>query len=67
MAKRASIYAGVVLIVLAGLFAGGYVLMNRRSQTLKRMWLPRSAVKGATFAAPIARSRKRARRKSRYG
>jgi hypothetical protein len=34
MAKRASIYAGVVLIVLAGLFAGGYVLMNRRSQTV---------------------------------
>ncbi len=33
MAKKASIYSAVVLIVVAGLFAGGYLLMNRRSQT----------------------------------
>jgi hypothetical protein len=34
MAKKASIYAGLVLMVVAGLFAGGYLLMNRRSQTV---------------------------------
>src|ERR1700682_1554706 len=33
MARKASIYSAVVLIVVAGLFAGGYLLMNRRSQT----------------------------------
>src|SRR5450432_2496162 len=33
MAKKASIYSAIVLIVAAGLFAGGYLLMNRRSQT----------------------------------
>jgi hypothetical protein len=33
MAKRASVYSAVVLIVVVGLFAGGYLLMNRRSQT----------------------------------
>jgi hypothetical protein len=32
MAKKASIYSAVVLIVVAGLFAGGYLLMDRRSQ-----------------------------------
>jgi hypothetical protein len=32
MAKKASIYSAIVLIVAAGLFAGGYLLMNRRSQ-----------------------------------
>lgn len=34
MAKRASIYAAVVLLVIAGLFAGGYLLMNRRSEAV---------------------------------
>lgn len=33
MAKRASIYSAVVLILVAGLFAAGYVLMHRRAQT----------------------------------
>src|ERR1017187_8540391 len=33
MAKKTSIYSAIVLIVVAGLFAGGYLLMNRRSQT----------------------------------
>jgi hypothetical protein len=33
MAKKTSIYSALVLILIAGLFAGGYVLMNRRSQT----------------------------------
>jgi hypothetical protein len=33
MAKKASIYSAVVLIIVAGLFAGGYWLMNSRSQT----------------------------------
>src|ERR1019366_4118929 len=33
MAKKASLYSAVVLIVVAGLFAGGYLLMNHRSQT----------------------------------
>ena len=33
MAKKTSIYSAVVLIVVAGLFAGGYLLINRRSQT----------------------------------
>ena len=33
MAKRTSIYSAVVLIVLAGLFAAGYLLINRRAQT----------------------------------
>jgi hypothetical protein len=33
MAKKASIYSAIVLIVIAGLFAGGYMLMIRRSQT----------------------------------
>jgi hypothetical protein len=33
MAKKASIYSAFVLIVVAGLFAGGYLLMSRRSQT----------------------------------
>lgn len=33
MAKKASIYSAMVLIVVASLFAGGYLLMNRRSQT----------------------------------
>src|SRR6266496_275703 len=32
MAKKASIYSAIVLIVVAGLFAGGYLLMDRRSQ-----------------------------------
>ena len=32
MAKKASIYSTLVLIVVAGLFAGGYLLMNRRSR-----------------------------------
>jgi hypothetical protein len=32
MAKKTSIYSSIVLIVVAGLFAGGYVLMNRRSR-----------------------------------
>jgi hypothetical protein len=33
MAKKASIYSAVVLIVVAGLFAGGYLLMSHRSET----------------------------------
>ena len=33
MAKKASIYSAAVLIVVAGLFAGGYLLVNRRSRT----------------------------------
>ena len=33
MAKRASIYSVIVLIVVAGLFAGEYLLMSRRAQT----------------------------------
>lgn len=32
MAKKASIYAAVVLVVIAGLFAGGYLLVNHRSE-----------------------------------
>src|ERR1700733_10533009 len=32
MAKKTSIYLSIVLIVVAGLFAGGYLLMSRRSQ-----------------------------------
>ena len=32
MAKKASIYSALALIVLAGLFAGGYSLMHRRSE-----------------------------------
>jgi len=34
MAKRASIDSAIVLIVIACLFAGGYQIMNRRSQTV---------------------------------
>ena len=34
MAKKASIYASAVLIVLAGLVAGGYWLAERRSETV---------------------------------
>ena len=33
MAKQASIYSAIVLIVVGCLFAGGYLLMSRRSQT----------------------------------
>ncbi len=32
MMKKASIYASLVLVLAAGLFAGGYWLMHRRSQ-----------------------------------
>ena len=32
MANKASVYSGAVLILIAGLFAGGYLLMNRRSR-----------------------------------
>ena len=32
MAKKASIYSAIVLIVFVGLFAGGYLLMSHRSQ-----------------------------------
>ena len=32
MAKKTSIYSAIVLIVVAGLFASGYLLMNRRSR-----------------------------------
>ncbi len=32
MAKKASIYAGLAVIVLAGLFSGGYWVVGRRSQ-----------------------------------
>ncbi len=33
MAKKASTYSVIVLIVIAGLFAGGYMLMIHRTQT----------------------------------
>lgn len=33
MAKNDSIYSAIVLVVVAGLFTGGYLLMNHRSQT----------------------------------
>ena len=33
MAKKSSIYSAIVLTAVVGLFAGGYLLMNRRSQT----------------------------------
>jgi hypothetical protein len=33
MAKKISIYSALAVIVVAGLFAGGYWLMNRRSET----------------------------------
>src|SRR5438477_2346392 len=33
MAKKTTIYSAIVLIAFAGLFAGGYLLVNRRSQT----------------------------------
>jgi len=48
MAKKASIYVGVAVLVIAGLLAGGYRLMNRRSETLcgfcQRHINPRSKV-----------------------
>jgi len=48
MAKKASIYAGVALVLIAALFAGGYRLMNRRSETVcgfcQRHINPRSRV-----------------------
>jgi len=34
MAKKASIYAGLAMVVVAVLFAGGYRLMNRRSEAV---------------------------------
>jgi len=34
MAKKVSIYAAAVLVVIAGLFTGGYLLMNRRSEAV---------------------------------
>ena len=33
MPKKASMYAGLVLVVLATMFSGGYLLMNSRSKT----------------------------------
>ncbi|HYN15961.1 MAG TPA: hypothetical protein VES66_09265 [Terriglobales bacterium] len=48
MAKKASIYAGLALVVIAVLFASGYRLMNRRSETVcgfcQRHINPRSRV-----------------------
>ncbi len=48
MAKKASVYAGLALLVLAGLFAGGYSLVHRRSETVcgfcQRHINPRSRV-----------------------
>src|SRR6516164_7924685 len=33
MAKKTSLYSAVAVVVLAALFAGGYWLMNQRSET----------------------------------
>jgi|SRR6516225_9801149 len=33
MAKKASVFSAIFLIIAAGLFAGGYWLMNQRSET----------------------------------
>jgi hypothetical protein len=59
MAKKASIYSAIVLVVVAGLFAGGYLLMNRRSQMecgfCQRRINPKAHVGGVTSAARTAR------------